>query len=755
MKSRLISVRKLSWFMTSIMIAFGLLLSAACYHMFNTVDMSQRSWGDYQKTNAPRVRMINVVESSLGYNGMIHHFKNFILRQDDKRVAKVQTSAGAALQALATLETLSHDPAELQAISAIRGTINTYLEALNTAQHLVGWRQAPEKIDAQVKISDAEALAGLQLLTQGIRKDELAGEPTKAVYLAELNRALGYGGMIHHFKNYVLRKDTPRVAKIEAAITASHDAIQGYRGFPITPEEEDALENIESVLNAYGNGLGKIIRETAKDTAAKEIDQTVKVSDAPAVEGLATLTRAIALESTKAKLDLTRNFASLKDLMISGSVVLLCAALALSLITLRVMIYGISKPARKMAREIGKLADGDTDTDFAHLTGNSEIGEIAKAAGVYRQSILDGREIEAEISAVVAACAEGDFTQRMSVKTKGTALAEICRGVNKIGVVTHDGLQQIQEALNAMAKEDLTFRMEGDYSGIFKDIQSDVNDTISSLSESVMRIEASSTSIGYTTHTIATASSDLSKRTEASAASLNEIASSIKTLSDAVSHSADLALKTKEETSSIQNQASNSTETLDSTVAAMHSIQESSAAISRTVSVVDDIAFQTNLLALNAGVEAARAGSAGRGFAVVASEVRALALRSAEAAREIKKLIADSEGRVTNGVALVDQTGEALRSIASSVLGISTQIDEIARSATGQSASISEISRATSELDQVTQKNAVMFEETSASGEALKIETDNLADVIASFRLNREAADSADPDMEYPIDMAG
>ncbi|MQQ09302.1 hypothetical protein GFB49_12615 [Epibacterium sp. SM1979] len=742
MLSRKLSVRNLSRLMVGLVIGYGIFLSAACFYMFNMIQGSQNAWDAYQKANAPRVQLVNSVASSMGYNGMIHHFKNYVLRQDDPRIQKVQSAAGASLQALNALEVLIHDTEELEAISAVRQVISEYLAALETARLMASEGQSAQAIDAAVKISDAAALAGIANLTQHIQKMELAGEPTKAVYMGDLAHALGYGGMIHQFKNYVLRQDAARVAKVQAGIDTARAAIAGYRSFPLSAVEVSALADIETVIASYESGLAQATQLARQGATAQEIDRSVKVSDKPAVAGVKTLLRATAQEVSTAKQGLTDNFELLAKITFTGSIALMVAAIFAAFFAMGIMIFLIARPAQDVAQRLLMLAEGKTEVQFDHLQGRTEIGAIAQAAAVFRQNMVDSQNIQREISAVVAACAEGNFARTITVGARTGPLAEICEGVNRIGALTNAGVSQTQAALRAMSCGDLTFKMEGEFKGAFAEIQTAVNQTFQSLSGNILQIENSATRIGESTGEISQASSDLAKRTEASSATLSEISGSINSLSDAVNHSAELANQTREEIAGIQADAGTSADTVDSTIAAMHSIRESSATISKTISVIDDIAFQTNLLALNAGVEAARAGEAGQGFAVVAAEVRVLAQRSANAAKEIKELIADSEQRVKHGVTLVDQTGKALKDIAESVGTITAHIREIAASASEQSHSILSINEATSELDQVTQKNAAMFEQTTAAGMALNTETENLSEVISTFQIDRAGSSS-------------
>jgi len=456
------------------------------------------------------------------------------------------------------------------------------------------------------------------------------------------------------------------------------------------------------------------------------------------------------------------------------------------------LIRSIKTAFGAVSKAAGDMAEGDLAVTLPPETTN-ELGQIVAALGMFRESILESREIEKkmheaeakeqkrqrdaeiaeaeaeasrvadreaqaeatrnreqaaaqEISGVVAACAQGDFSQRLGIEDKDGVFAEICQGVNQVCEVASDGLEHIRISLEELSNGNLTYSMKGEFNGVFDEIRNTVNITIQSLAASISQIDQSSELIGASTREVAEAAGSLATRTEHSAATLEETAAAIQMLSGLVKTTADLSSQANVEVLNIQKMAVDGNEIVEETVIAMREIQTSTAAMGKTISLIDDITFQTNLLALNAGVEAARAGEAGRGFAVVASEVRDLAARSSDAAREISALIGASEEQVNKGVSMVDQTGASLKSISKGVTGITKQMGEISHSASEQSNSISEINLAAKQLDQATQQNAAMFEETTATSVALKQETDTLAEVIAQFNIGEE------PRLEAEID---
>ena len=299
-------------------------------------------------------------------------------------------------------------------------------------------------------------------------------------------------------------------------------------------------------------------------------------------------------------------------------------------------------------------------------------------------------------------------------------------------------LTQIGAALARLADGDLTQSIEKPFAPTFDKLRIDFNAAHEKLRSTLCRVAESTGSIESGSHEISNASNDLSRRTEQQAASLEETAAALDEITATVKKTSVGSTDAQAAVANAKTNAEQSSEIVGRAIKAMGTIEQSSTKISQIIGVIDEIAFQTNLLALNAGVEAARAGEAGRGFAVVASEVRALAQRSAEAAKEIKSLISASTRQVRDGVALVDETGHALGRILEKVGEINTVVSEIALSTQEQATALQQVNTAINQMDQVTQQNAAMVEESTAAAHSLKMEIKDLASLIAQFRLGQE-----------------
>lgn len=303
----------------------------------------------------------------------------------------------------------------------------------------------------------------------------------------------------------------------------------------------------------------------------------------------------------------------------------------------------------------------------------------------------------------------------------------------------------LRAALAQLSNGDLTATLSGQFDTRYEDLRTDFNDATDRLRAAMSDVVESSAAIRGEVGDISSAADNLSRRTEQQAATLEQTSAALDQMTTSVKSTAEVANHANSKVEEAKQNAETSGRVVREAVSAMGEIEQSSSKISRITSVIDEIAFQTNLLALNAGVEAARAGEAGRGFAVVASEVRDLAQRSSEAAREIAGLITASSDQVKRGVSLVAEAGRSLTGIQSAVGEIHSLVSDIAGSAREQSNGIAELNTAVKHLDQVTQQNAAMFEETSAASQSLNRAASALTDTTQRFTLHHPTAGDRTP----------
>jgi methyl-accepting chemotaxis protein len=386
----------------------------------------------------------------------------------------------------------------------------------------------------------------------------------------------------------------------------------------------------------------------------------------------------------------------------------------------------IARPLGQITTAVNGLAAGNNDIEVPTLDRTDEIGLMAQAVQTFKRAALEKQRLEQEAEAGRVAAEE----QRRKAEAE-----------SQFYVDAHNTfMRDFSAALERLSKGDLTYRLNTPFTEDYEKIRHDFNTTAGSLQEAILTISSSTQAIRFATSEISTAADDQSRRTAQQAASLEQTAAALDEITATVKKTAEGASHAREVVASAKSDAEKSDEVVRQAIGAMGDIERSSQQISHIIGVIDEIAFQTNLLALNAGVEAARAGEAGRGFAVVASEVRALAQRSAEAAKEIKGLISASTKQVEQGVDLVGQMGKALGRIMTEVTEINTVVSEIAAGAKEQSVGLQEINTGVSQMDQVTQQNAAIVEETTAASHGLAREIEKLLDLVGRFETGQEPA---------------
>lgn len=400
---------------------------------------------------------------------------------------------------------------------------------------------------------------------------------------------------------------------------------------------------------------------------------------------------------------------------------LLALSVVLSFVLALIMHRTVARPLAEVASTMGRIGTGELELVVPHAGRRDEVGVIAAALEGLRQTSLRARHLEAET-------AEGRVREEEAERARAEAARRTAAEQESV-------VAALAGALGQLSRGDLRIRLEEPFVSEYEALRRDFNAAAEALEGLVGSVAASVAELQANAAAIAGAAEETSSRSESGAASLEETAAALEQITTTVRRAAEGTRSAERLAGDAKAEAESSGQVVAQAVAAIGEVERSSGEIARITGVIDEIAFQTNLLALNAGVEAARAGDAGRGFAVVATEVRALAVRSAEAARDIKNLISASSEHVERGVGLVRETGEALGRSLAKVGEISTFVGEIAASADEQARGLAEINTAVNQLDQATQGNASSAHESATAAASLARAAGVLADLIGRFEV--------------------
>lgn len=389
------------------------------------------------------------------------------------------------------------------------------------------------------------------------------------------------------------------------------------------------------------------------------------------------------------------------------------------------VVRSVSGPIGKLKTSMSSIADGNAEAEVPFVERRNEIGAMAKTLLVLRNSVNERSQLQLR-----------EAEQQKAIENTRRESEDVLRSASERQAQAMDSLGQAMENL---ARGDLTVQV-GQVGAEYDKLRADFNSAVGVLRDVIATISRSSDVVNASASDISEATGNLSRRTEQQAAALEETAAALDEITATVRTASERANEARQMVTETKQSAGRSGDIVRSAVEAMNRIEESSRKIGQIIVVIDEIAFQTNLLALNAGVEAARAGEAGRGFAVVAQEVRELAQRSANAAKEIKTLINSSAEQVSGGVTLVRSTGEALEEIVSLVNRVDGHVNSIATAAREQATGLQEINTSVNHMDQMTQQNAAMVEETTAASETLAEESRKLHSLLARFQLGSFSA---------------
>jgi methyl-accepting chemotaxis protein len=413
----------------------------------------------------------------------------------------------------------------------------------------------------------------------------------------------------------------------------------------------------------------------------------------------------------------TRALSAANAMMLAGAVI----GAALAAVLGWLLTGAIATPVAAMTQAMGRLAAGDNAVAIPAVGRRDEVGRMASAVQTFKDAAIEKVRLEAET--------ERQRAQAEDARRAGEAeRLRVAEEQDKV-------VEGLAEAMERLAAGVLTFRLSCQFAPGYEKLRTDFNAAMDKLQEVMVVVADNAAGIRSGAGQISQASDDLSRRTEQQAASLEETAAALDQITATVHRTADGAGEARNAVTTARSDAEQSGVVVREAVAAMSEIEQSSRQITQIIGVIDEIAFQTNLLALNAGVEAARAGEAGRGFAVVAQEVRALAQRSADAAKEIKTLISESTRQVDQGVDLVRRTGEALERIVGHVAKVNGLVIDIAASSQEQALGLQQVNTAVNQMDQVTQQNAAMVEEATAASHSLAQEAVTLASLIDRFEV--------------------
>ena len=542
------------------------------------------------------------------------------------------------------------------------------------------------------------------------------------------------------------------VGQVDEYAVSFRAAIDKQATLDVPPAVREALDGVKAPLDAYINEAVAIVGMVSK---LKMIDaQKALVDFDKAFEVLEGDMSAVsdAIEAANAgQLSATAGDAQMAQIINWGGLALILMLVVATIVLSRLTMIS---PLAKMTGDFNRLADGDLAVDAQGHHMVTEINALAKVLGVFREALKNrdllageaetsARQVAAranaaaslneEISDTVGAALQGDFSRRVSGEYSDEDLATLARSVNQLLETVDRSIAETGDVLSALAKADLTKRMEGEYAGALKRLSDDTNAVGDQLTDVITKLRSTSGGLKTATAEILSGANDLSERTTKQAATIAETSSTMARLAGTVAENAKRAEAASGNAADVSRTAEEGGEVMRQATEAMERITASSGKISNIIGLIDDIAFQTNLLALNASVEAARAGDAGKGFAVVAVEVRRLAQSAASASAEVKVLIEQSGVEVAGGSKLVAEAARKLEAMLDGARTNHELLQGIAQQSRDQASSIDEMTGAVRTLDEMTQHNAALVEETNAAIEQTESQANELDQVVAVF----------------------
>jgi diguanylate cyclase (GGDEF)-like protein/PAS domain S-box-containing protein len=422
-----LKLKSIAWlFVLAICLSGGILLTSAVIINFN-IERVGVVWDDFQLERSEKARLDSALRAAVGYGGMIHDFKNFVLRQESQYMERVHEHLGGATSIIRQYRALGPTEGEKVALEDISKTLDEYTQALILTERLVEEGKSPREIDRAVKIDDTLALRGLNSLRTGLgRTSDSSARTTefgKAQALTLLRAQLGYGGLIHNFKNLVLRHDLARQKKISENLRMAMETISKYESHGVNQTEQLALEDVLATLNLYMLALDETTGLIKEGLSPAEIDRKVKVDDSLALRGMAVLDREIAAQIEKNSENLL-NAISLMSRLGRISVYSTAGLILFLILTSLWLVYGrVIGPVRALTEVMSSLAEGNLEVEISGADRDNEMGRMARSVEVFRENAIKRAEAErraenneARVRAVVDAVPEGIVTVDSSGK---------------------------------------------------------------------------------------------------------------------------------------------------------------------------------------------------------------------------------------------------------------------------------------------------------------------------------------------------